>query len=406
MTRLTSLPGKGEQLAIRIAHHTRPPVILAVGAVRSSKTTYTLIGLAMAHTAGNLPPGLKLFLANSLSAFERNVGPILTAIDPTARPTHGGKKWYWLGEVWEVIGVPNITAEAKLRGATISTVYADELSTYPEAVYRQLRQRTALLIGTTNPETPAHWLHAELNAKDVEVVTFKLFDNPHLTPERIEHIETANRQAGAHYYDRNVLGLWVSAAGRIWTPPQTALTEIPPDPDSETIVGTVIGVDYGDSSPTCAIEITVTPERMVAVGEWWRDPKHAGQRSPDEQASSLTKAWNHLEWSHPWKRIQVYVDPSAAGMITSLKRHGWGVRKAKNEVRSGIHRVANLLSMGRLQIMPSRCPELMREMDSYTWDKPTATGLERPMKEADHACDALRYAVRSARWAWSGWDYM
>ncbi len=40
----------------------------------------------------------------------------------------------------------------------------------------------------------------------------------------------------------------------------------------------------------------------------------------------------------------------------------------------------------------SRCPALQREIQSYVWDeKARLRGEERPLKERDHAMDALRY---------------
>ena len=43
-----------------------------------------------------------------------------------------------------------------------------------------------------------------------------------------------------------------------------------------------------------------------------------------------------------------------------------------------------------------RCINIRREIDSYVWDEKAAQrGEERPVKENDHAMDALRYIIKT-----------
>jgi phage terminase large subunit len=51
------------------------------------------------------------------------------------------------------------------------------------------------------------------------------------------------------------------------------------------------------------------------------------------------------------------------------------------------------LKAGRLFICDG-CSNLIREIEGYVWDpKKAARGIDEPLKENDHAVDALRYAV-------------
>jgi hypothetical protein len=87
----------------------------------------------------------------------------------------------------------------------------------------------------------------------------------------------------------------------------------------------------------------------------------------------------------------VIVDPSAASFIEVLRRHGWNVRKAENDVLSGIRLTADCLKDGRIVICEG-CADCLREMDEYVWDL-SSGAKDRVRKEHDHAMDDMRYFV-------------
>ena len=85
----------------------------------------------------------------------------------------------------------------------------------------------------------------------------------------------------------------------------------------------------------------------------------------------------------------VVVDPSAASFIATIRAHGrFSVRKAKNEVLSGIRLVAEMLREGCLQFAPE-CKDAIREFSLYRWEEDGQT--DRVQKENDHAMDDIRY---------------
>ena len=63
-------------------------------------------------------------------------------------------------------------------------------------------------------------------------------------------------------------------------------------------------------------------------------------------------------------------------------------------VAKGISAVASELVQGRLTISPD-CVHTLGEIPSYVWDTKYAAscGEDRPLKENDHCCDAMRYGV-------------
>ena len=82
-------------------------------------------------------------------------------------------------------------------------------------------------------------------------------------------------------------------------------------------------------------------------------------------------------------------DPSAASFCETLRRRGWRVKKADNQVLSGIRLTARLLKSGRIVICRG-CGNAIREFALYRWDD-QAQGQDQVRKEHDHAMDEIRY---------------
>ena len=84
-------------------------------------------------------------------------------------------------------------------------------------------------------------------------------------------------------------------------------------------------------------------------------------------------------------------DPSAASFIECIRRHGvFNVVPAKNDVMSGIRKVGDAISEGKIKISRS-CTDTLREFTLYRWDE--KSGADCPVKENDHAMDDIRYFV-------------
>ena len=65
------------------------------------------------------------------------------------------------------------------------------------------------------------------------------------------------------------------------------------------------------------------------------------------------------------------------------------MRKADNEVLSGIRLTARLLKTGKLVICRG-CEDAIREFSLYRWEE-RGDGQDRVRKEHDHAMDEIRY---------------
>ena len=87
------------------------------------------------------------------------------------------------------------------------------------------------------------------------------------------------------------------------------------------------------------------------------------------------------------------VDPAAASFIAELRKRGYKVLKANNDVLDGIRLVGMLLNLEKL-VFVSSCVETIKEFASYIWDeKAMEHGEDKPVKQHDHSMDAVRYFV-------------
>lgn len=128
--------------------------------------------------------------------------------------------------------------------------------------------------------------------------------------------------------------------------------------------------------------------RWACIREYYysgRDEKK--QKTDSEFADDLGK-W--LEGISP-KRI--VVDPAAASFIAEMKKRGYSVKPAKNDVLDGIRFVASLLAQ-KETVFCECCENTIQEFASYVWDSKAAErGEDKPVKTADHCMDIDRSLV-------------
>lgn len=164
----------------------------------------------------------------------------------------------------------------------------------------------------------------------------------------------------------------------------------------------VVGCDYGQMNATTfeAFQVSLIDKRVQGCKEYYYSGRDKGkQKSPSDYANDFRKYVDELKKAYGNKLIYFYIDPSAKGLAEEIKRKcpDVVVKDAENSVELGINRVQKCLSFGILRL----CPEqemLKEEIEQYSYDKDSIDkGIERPVKEFDHAVDATRYAIMG-RW--------
>ncbi len=364
------------------------------GAVRSGKTYISLWRFLKELTYG--PAGEYAIITRTYDSFKRNLLPLLSLmIGADAKYYKGNREMNIWGKTIHIIGADDERAETKLRGPTFSGAYVDEATILPESVFKMLISRCAMggarIFVTTNPDSPYHWLKRDYidGNPDVKAWQFRLEDNPQLTQLEKEYLI---RQYKGLWYQRFIEGKWVQAEGAIYDFFDEGLHVINYAP--VVSASYIVGVDYGTTNPCSFVLIGINRERYPNM--WVEAEYYFDSRVQQRQKTDSEYAQDFLNFVK-YKNIEaVYVDPSAASFKLELQKQGvQNLYDAQNEVNDGIRLVSMYLNNGTVKIVRN-CSHLIKEFQSYVWDpKSFKTGEDRPLKENDHALDALRYALYS-----------
>jgi len=372
------------------------------GSVRSGKTVASI--LRWLDFVVNGPPGELLMVGKTERTLKRNIlDPIAELLDEDEfRLLTGKGEAVILGRRVYLAGANDERSEGKIRGLTLVGAYGDEITLWPESFFTMLLSRLSVtgarFFGTTNPDGPFHWLKRNYLDRAEELRlrhwSFGLDDNPNLDPG---YVESLKREYTGLWYKRFILGAWVLAEGVIYDmfdPDRHVVKQLP------TIRRYWASIDYGTNNPCVYLLIGEgTDDRLYVCSEWRWDSEAKGRRLTDAQLSAEYRRW--IAGTVP---IHVFIDPSAASFIQQMYHDGVrGIRPADNSVIDGIQDVSTLLGADRLRIHES-CTGLIEEMGTYTWDpKAQEKGEDKPIKQADHGPDALRYGVRGLRRIWRPW---
>ena len=206
---------------------------------------------------------------------------------------------------------------------------------------------------------------------------FTMEDNPALSPAVRARYE---RMFRGTFYQRYVLGEWAAAEGLVYDFFQA--DAMPPMPEGG-FARWRISVDYGTANPASFGLWGEKDGVWYRVREFYYSSRKAGrQRTDAEYAEDLAALAGGREIQ------RVIVDPSAASFIEVLRRKGFRVVRADNDVADGIRVTADLLRQGRVAICRG-CGDCLREISQYCWEQRGERDV--PRKKDDHAMDDLRY---------------
>lgn len=302
-----------------------------------------------------------------------------------------------------------------LRGITAGGWYADEINLHNRTFIDEAFRRTIVAkqrkhFWTLNPDNPYHFIYTEYIDKysDMRLEGFWLWfftldDNPSLTEERKR--ELASQYSGI-FYKRYILGIRCVAEGAIYdmfTNENIYEDKTKPNFHSYRYVR-YISMDYGTVNPCVFLDIFDDGDVIYVDNEYYFDSrKEMRQKSDEEYADDyerFVKDWFVGGGVGSEQIPEGILDPSAASFSVALKKRGYFVTDADNEVENGIRRVSTLLSRKTL-LINERCNHTIKELSSYSWNEKRAqVGKEEPIKQNDHTCDALRYFVNTRVASW------
>ena len=287
-----------------------------------------------------------------------------------------------------IFGGRDESSASLIQGITFAGILLDEAALMPRSFVEQACARCSVagsrLWFNCNPAGPSHWFYRswilEAEKRNCLRLHFTMEDNPSLTPEiraRYERLYTGV------FYRRYILGQWAQAEGRVYDffGPEM-VGKVPAGPFEKWYVS----CDYGTVNPTSMGLWGKCGQSWYRVKEFYFSSRQAQRQMTDEEYAEALQdlaGQRHI--------TAVIVDPSAASFIEVLRRRGWRVRKADNDVLSGIRLTSDCLKDGRIVICEG-CADCLREMDEYVWDL-SAGSRDRVRKEHDHAMDDMRYFV-------------
>jgi len=374
--------------------HYGKEAILCDGAVRSGKTL--AMGLSFFLWAMTCFDGKKFGVCGkTITSLRRNVLseilPKLEALGASWKEKRsenlvtvefrGRKNQFY------IFGGRDESSASLIQGITFAGVLLDEVALMPRSFVEQACARCSVagsrLWFNCNPAGPSHWFYRtwvlEAEQRNCLRLHFTMEDNPSLTREIRQRYE---RLYTGVFYRRFILGQWAQAEGRVY------------DFFSPEMVGKApehcdrwyISCDYGTVNPTSMGLWGRCSGIWYRVKEFYFNSRVACRQMTDEEYAQAMEA---LAGGRPI--TAVIVDPSAASFIEVLRRKGWRVQKAENDVLSGIRLTSDCLKSGKIVICEG-CSDCLREMDEYVWDLSSGS-QDRVKKEHDHAMDDMRYFV-------------
>lgn len=269
----------------------------------------------------------------------------------------------------------------RLRGPSIAWFWMDEAATIDRRAWDimsgRLREGDHLNAFVTTTPKGENWIHelfvderTRLDGADV-VRGVPTHNNPHLpdtyTDEIVEQYE-------GRFYEQEVLGEFTDFEGLVypWFGDDHVTDDAPDEYDE-----VVYGVDWGHNNPAVILAVVRRGDKWTVADEWYerrctvQDHSRAAEAMVDE-----------------WGDGPLYCDPSEPANIEQFTRDGLPAMGAENDVTPGIQHVASLAD--DLQVAAA-CQNVRNEFAQYQY-RDGGDG-DRPLKQHDHAMDALRYAL-------------
>lgn len=371
-------------------------ILICDGSIRSGKTLFMTVGFVMwsmtqfngqifgicgktiESLRRNVIMNMRNWLPYDIQIVEKRYENKLIISDGAGR-----ENTYFL------FGGRDESSYALIQGITLAGILMDEVVLMPKSFVEQAMARCSVsgskIWFNCNPAGPEHWFYKEiiLRAKEMNAlhIHFTMDDNNALDPSIKARYE---RSYTGVFYDRYIRGLWVIAEGLVYPMfGEGNITEKVPENGEY-----YISCDYGTLNPFSAGLWCVSGAGAYRIREYYYDGRSKKRQKTDEEYySDLEKLAGNL------KIEQIVVDPSAASFIETIRRHGrFTVRKANNDVVNGIITTSRYIKNGYIQIHKD-CEDAIREFKLYRWDE--KSGVDRPIKENDHAMDDIRYMAHT-----------
>lgn len=299
-----------------------------------------------------------------------------------------------------LFGGKDESSQDLVQGITAAGAFFDEVALMPRSFVNQATARCSVtgskLWFNCNPAGPYHWFKLEwldnLEQKKAIHIHFTMEDNPSLAQDVKDRYK---RMYSGVFFQRYILGLWVMSEGIIFDNFDEKKDVVNFEDERyknlniNQMTRFMVSVDYGTQNPTVFLLWGSFSGVWYCLKEFYHSGREGKQLTDSEYSAEMKS------FTEGFKIEMVIVDPSAASFIAQLRKDGFFVRKAKNEVLDGIRNSKTAMIQEKVKFFPG-LTNLFREFHSYVWDqKASERGEDKPMKEWDHAMDAFRYFVHT-----------
>lgn len=378
---------------------------ISTGATRSGKTYLDYFKIPYRiRNAGK--EGLILLLGNTKGTLERNILDPMRQIWGSSLVQRIGSdnKVMLFGRECYALGADKINQVSKLQGAGLSYCYGDEVTTWNQDVFNMLKSRLdkpkACFDGTCNPDNPNHWFRKFIESgADVYTMPFCIDDNPFLESSFISNLK--KEYAGTVYYDRFILGKWVAAEGKIYTPftvkhilNREQLQKIIID---NPLIYFVMGVDIGGNKSATSftlVGITQGFKHVIVLDEVYDKKNLSAEHIIDSYKNTVKR------WKETYPRLaDCYVDSAEQLFLKSFRASGCGVNvlnARKGLITDRIYATTRLMAQDRF-FVADNCPNLIDALDTAVWDDEEKTKdvrLDNGILNVD-SLDSMEYALES-----------
>lgn len=372
--------------------------IICDGSIRSGKTVSMALSFVMWAMASFEEQNFAM-CGKTIGSFRRNVLSVLKLMlasrsyrvkdhraDNYVEISFNGKTNYFY-----IFGGKDERSQDLIQGITLAGLLCDEVALMPESFVNQATGRCSVAGSkfwfNCNPDGPYHWFKNgwidKAAEKNLLYLHFTMDDNLSLSDQIKQRY--AALYSGV-FFQRYILGLWVVAEGIIYDMFSPSRHVVDTKPHNEA-VKRYVSCDYGTQNATVFLMWESGADgKWCCVDEYY----YSGR---DESTQKTDNAYaDDLAAFIGGKTIEaVVIDPSAASFIALLRERGYKIKKARNDVLDGIRYVATLLNLDRISFL-NTCQNTIKEFGSYTWDtKACERGEDKPIKQHDHAMDAVRY---------------
>lgn len=351
------------------------------GSVRSGKTYVSLIAwvilLCQYEKSSNF-----LMVGKTITSLKRNCLCILEELLPSESFSYSitKKEAVLFGRRVFLEGVNDSRSEHKIRGMTLQGAYCDEITLFTEDFFAMLLSRLSLpgakLLGTTNPDTPTHWLMKKyLKRKDelnLKVWKFLLDDNDTIPKETRDDMK---REYTGVFYDRFILGKWVQAEGLIYNEFANNKDKyIIDDIRLRDLTLVYIGIDYGASkskTAMSAVGFVNGYKELVVLDEFLKE----GILTPEQMYVSVETFYNQVRKKYGWI-AGCYADWGGLGQVLTKGLRTYCHRRlegaiindcSKCRIIERIQILNRMIGAGKFKIMRS-CHETIEALDAAVWD--------------------------------------